>query len=313
MLLIKGLNFDAFTNIATEEYLLKEKEEEIFMLWQNKPAIIVGKHQNALAEINVPFVMANNIPVVRRLTGGGTVFHDSGNINFTFIKNADDEGKMIDFRKYAGPILEGLQSLGLEVEFSPRNDIFLDNKKISGNAEHIFAKKKRVLHHGTLLFNSDLAFLNEAIKTNPDRYSDKAVNSVRSTVTNIIDYLTPQIDCASFFDYMFNFVRERQTDAQLYVLNESDKTAIEKLGLEKYSQWDWNFGYSPSYSLDKKIKVNSDEFDLILTVDKGIITSVECQWEPLRKLSGQRHKPDQLRKLLQEHIVDIDSLIWQLF
>ena len=124
MLLIKGLNFDAFSNIAAEEYLLKEKEEEVFILWQNEPAIIVGKHQNALAEINVPFVMANQIPVVRRLTGGGTVFHDKGNINFTFIKNADDAGKMIDFRKYAGPILEGLKSLGLQAEFSPRNDIF---------------------------------------------------------------------------------------------------------------------------------------------------------------------------------------------
>ncbi len=171
----------------------------IFILWQNSPAVIVGKHQNALAEINVAFVMANNIPVVRRLTGGGTVFHDKGNINFTFIKNADDEGKMIDFRKYAGPILEGLQSLGLNAQFSARNDIFLNDKKISGNAEHIYAKKKRVLHHGTLLFNSNLALLNEAIKANPDRYIDKAVNSVRSVVTNIVDYLNPAITVESFY------------------------------------------------------------------------------------------------------------------
>ena len=275
MLLIKGLNFNAYSNIAAEEYLLKEKEEEVFILWQNEPAIIVGKHQNALAEINVPFVMANNIPVVRRLTGGGTVFHDKGNINFTFIKNADDEGKMIDFRKYASPILEGLQSLGLPAEFSPRNDIFLDNKKISGNAEHIFAKKKRVLHHGTLLFDSDLQFLNESIKANPDRFTDKAVNSVRSTVANIIHYLEPKMTGDSFFDYMFNYVVNRQNDAQLYSLNDIDIKAIEKLSQEKYSQWDWNFGYSPSYSMNKKILIDRNEFDLSLSVEKGIITLVK--------------------------------------
>jgi lipoate-protein ligase A len=313
MLLIKGLNFNAFSNIATEEYLLREKEEEIFILWQNEPAIIVGKHQNALAEINLPFVMANNIPVVRRLTGGGTVFHDKGNINFTFIKNADDEGKMIDFRKYAGLILEGLQSLGLKAEFSPRNDIFLDNKKISGNAEHIFAKKKRVLHHGTLLFNSDLGVLNEAIKANPERFTDKAVNSVRSTVANIIDFLEPKMDCASFFDYMFNFVSERQTDAHLYELNNEDKVAIEKLNNDKYSQWDWNFGYSPSYRLNKTIMIDSMAFDLQLKVEKGLISEVDCHWEPIKQLLGQRHKPDQLRPIFQEHIEDVDSLIWQLF
>lgn len=313
MLLIKGLNFDAFSNIATEEYLLKEKNEEIFILWQNEPAIIVGKHQNALAEINVPFVMANKIPVVRRLTGGGTVFHDKGNINFTFIKNADDAGKMIDFRKYAGPILEGLQSLGLQAEFSPRNDIFIDNKKISGNAEHIYAKKKRVLHHGTLLFDSDLNFLNEAIRSNPERFIDKAVNSVRSTVTNIIDYIEPQITCASFFEYLFNFVSERQIDAQLYTLNGVDIKAIEKLTAEKYSQWDWNFGYSPSYRLDKKIQIEGELFELQLTIEKGIISAVESDWEPLKNALGYRHKPDQLRILLQENVVEIESLIWQLF
>ncbi len=313
MLLIKGLNFDCYSNIAAEEYLLKEKEDDIFILWQNSPAVIVGKHQNALAEINVAFVMANNIPVVRRLTGGGTVFHDKGNINFTFIKNADDEGKMIDFRKYAGPILEGLQSLGLNAQFSARNDIFLNDKKISGNAEHIYAKKKRVLHHGTLLFNSNLALLNEAIKANPDRYIDKAVNSVRSVVTNIVDYLNPAITVESFYEYMFEFVRAQQKDAQLYTFTTSDILAIEKLKSEKYGQWDWNFGYSPTYALDKTITVNQNTYKLQLTIEKGIITTVICDWLPIQILLGKRHHPAVIKHLLKEETQAIDELTWQLF
>ena len=183
MLCIKNDNTNPYFNLAAEEYVLRNFKENCFMLWRNRPSIIVGKHQNTLAEINVDYVKEKNIDVVRRLSGGGAVFHDLGNLNFTFIKNAEKEEALVDFKKYVEPVLEVLQHLGVNAKFEGRNDIMIDGKKISGNAEHVF--KKRVLHHGTLLFSSQMADLSNALKVNPLKYQDKGGKSVRSRVTNL--------------------------------------------------------------------------------------------------------------------------------
>ena len=173
MLCIINTNTKPYFNLAAEDYVLRNFKDDCFMLWRNKPSIIIGKHQNTLAEINLEYVKDNNIDVVRRLSGGGAVFHDLGNLNFTFIKNAKDEGSLVDFKKYIQPILEVLQSLGVNAKFEGRNDIMIDGKKISGNAEHVF--KRRVLHHGTLLFLSQIADLSKALKVNPLKYQDNGV------------------------------------------------------------------------------------------------------------------------------------------
>ncbi len=154
------------------------------MLWQNLPSIILGKHQNTLAEINYSFVKENNIPVVRRISGGGTVFHDLGNLNFTFISSGEKE-KLVNFRKFTQPIIEVLNHMGIPACFEGKNDLRVNGLKISGNAEHVYRNK--VLHHGTLLFSADLNYLNQAIKSVPERFKDKAVQSVRSKVANITD------------------------------------------------------------------------------------------------------------------------------
>ena len=153
MICIHLKNTNPFYCLAAEEYLLKNFDDDIFMLWQSKDTVVLGKHQNALAEINYPFVRANNVTVARRISGGGTVFHDAGNVNFAFIKNVKSPAE-ISFKQFTQPVVEALALLGIEATSSGRNDLLIEGLKISGNAEHVF--KNRVLHHGTLLFNSDL-------------------------------------------------------------------------------------------------------------------------------------------------------------
>jgi lipoate---protein ligase len=162
MLCIYNPSTEPYFNMAAEEYLLKNFSANIFMLWRNDNAVVVGKHQNSLAEINHDFVQQNNIKVVRRLSGGGTVFHDLGNLNFTFITNGEGE-ELVNFRKFTQPILEVLLQLGVHAKFEGRNDLTINGLKFSGNAEHVF--KKRTLHHGTLLFSSKISDLTQALKS----------------------------------------------------------------------------------------------------------------------------------------------------
>jgi lipoate-protein ligase A len=195
MHIIKRHNTDPYFNLATEEFVLKNWDEDSFMLWRNAPSIIVGKHQNTLAEINVEYVKHNNIPVVRRLSGGGAVFHDLGNLNFTFIQNGKAE-RLIDFRKYTEPILEVLEKMGVAAKFEGRNDLTIGGRKFSGNAEHIW--KTKILHHGTLLFSSHMSDLTQALNVDPLKFQDKAVKSVHSRVTNISEHLSEPMDVMYF-------------------------------------------------------------------------------------------------------------------
>ena len=186
MLYIYNKNTNPYFNLAAEEYVLKEFQEECFMLWRNEPSIIVGKNQNTLAEINLDYVRQHKIPVVRRLSGGGAVFHDLGNLNFTFIVN-EDVSSFSDFKRFTQPIIDVLRKLSVNAEFSGRNDITIDGKKISGNAQYYY--KNRILHHGTLLFSSSITDLSAALKVRPVKFEDKGVKSVSKRVTNISEHL----------------------------------------------------------------------------------------------------------------------------
>ncbi len=269
MLIIRRHNTDPCFNLATEEYVLKEIADDSFMLWRNSPSIIVGKHQNTLAEINVEYVKQNNIPVVRRLSGGGAVFHDLGNLNFTFIQTGQSE-MLVDFRKFTQPILDVLLKLGIDARFEGRNDLTIEGKKFSGNAEHIW--KKRVLHHGTLLFSSKMADLGQALNVDPLKFRDKAVKSVRSRVTNISEHLKEPMDVMTFSDLVQEHIITMYPDAKVYNLSEEDHAKINELVRTKYSTWEWNFGYSPNYNFKKILRTEKSgtlEFDL--DVKNGII------------------------------------------
>ena len=272
MLCINDHNTDPYFNLAAEEYVLKHLDDNCFMLWRNGPSVIVGRHQNTLAEINIENIRQNQIKVVRRLTGGGAVFHDLGNLNFTFIENIQ-EGKTINFQKYTKPIIDILQQLGVEARFEGRNDLVIDGKKISGNAEHIY-RNRRILHHGTLLFASELSDLSGALNVNPAKFSDKAIKSVRSRVTNISSHLKDPIDLETFRNMVFDYMMNTSSDCIPYSYTETDIAAIERLRDEKYSTWEWNFGQSPGYSMVNGLRTGGGYVEIHLDVQNGIIRHV---------------------------------------
>ena len=272
MLCIKPTSLDPYFNIAAEEYFLKKCDQDVFMLWRNSPSIIVGKHQNTLGEINHPYVRAKDIKVVRRLSGGGTVFHDLGNVNFTFIR-AGEQSKLVDFKKFTQPIVDALQQMGACAYHSGRNDLLIDGFKISGNAEHVY--KDKVLHHGTLLFSSDISNLNEAIKVELECYDDKSVKSFRSKVTNIAAYVAEQMSVETFLDRVFDYVCHGLGGAELYTPTQEDNEQIHELVQTKYGTWEWNYAYSPAYALKRKSCKGSVTTHWNMEVQKGCIKTIK--------------------------------------
>ena len=306
MLCIIRHETDPYFNLAAEEYVLKNFERDSFMLWRNEPAIIVGKHQNTLAEINQEYVKENMIKVVRRLSGGGAVFHDLGNLNFTFIASGENH-QLVDFRKFTQPILEVLQKLEIEARFEGRNDLTIDGRKFSGNAEHVH--KNRVLHHGTLLFSSQMADLSSALKVDPDKFQDKAVKSVRSRVTNISEHLKTPLSVLEFRDLVLKHVMESTPGAELYSFTQDDIAAIARLRDEKYITWDWNFGYSPKYNFRKTVKTNGGKLEVTLEVVNGTIEKARFFGDYFNKLdpvdieqalTGTLHNETAIRERLKD-------------
>lgn len=265
---------DIFFHLAAEEYLLKHQDEDIVMIWQSEKAVVVGKHQNTMNEINYSFIREKNIPVARRLSGGGTVYHGPGNLNFTFIMNGE-KGKLVDFKRYVSLIREFLHEKGILADIGTKNDLLVNGLKISGNAEHVF--KTRVLHHGTLLYNADLDILNETIKVVPGKYIDKAVQSNRSRVANVQSFMKHDLSVETFAQELFDFLLKKFNVAKSYSFDPAELEAITKLRNEKYSTWEWNFGYSPSFEMKREFNLGQDEEKgiLVLHVVKGYVDYLE--------------------------------------
>ena len=258
-----------YHNLAAEEYLLQQTKDNVFMLWQNDNTIVVGRHQTTAAEINQEYVDSHHVNVVRRQTGGGAVFHDIGNLNFSFIQNIEPGSKEIDFLKYLQPIVDALRSLGVPAEFSGRNDLVIDGKKISGNAMMFY--ENRVLEHGTLLFSSQMADVASALKVDPSKFDDKAVKSVRSRVTNISEHLPEPMTVLQFRDYLMDFIMKQNQMTELQNLTDEEEAIVEDLMTKKYQTWEWNYGNSPNYSMNKKIRTKGGTVQVIADIQKGVI------------------------------------------
>ncbi len=266
MLIITREETDPFINLATEEYIFRTFDAPLFMLWINRPAIIIGKHQNAFSEINHRFVQDNGIPVIRRITGGGTVYHDEGNLNYTFILKGQP-GKLIDYPAYTRPVIDALKELGIEAMLTGKSDLTISGLKFSGNSEHIY--KDKVIHHGTLLFDSNLNILNKALTSKGLHYHDKAVRSKRSQVTNIACHLPVPMGIHGFKVFLEDYVSRAFSPADKVSLTHREHQIIRELAEKKYTSWEWNYGHSPPFVFHKK-NIMPDR-DLEMKISNGII------------------------------------------
>ncbi len=265
----KGIT-DPMINLAMEEYVLKHipADDSYFLFYINAPSIIIGKNQNTLEEINKPYIDANNIKVVRRLSGGGSVYHDLGNLNFSFI-TADDGNSFHNFKKFTQPIVDALNEMGIAAELSGRNDIHVGERKISGNAQ--FSQKGRMFSHGTLLLNSDIDEVVNALKVSDAKIASKGIKSIRSRVANINEFLTSPLSMDEFKKILLNAIFKEQGQVDEYLLTENDWETIHQISREKYQQWDWNYGASPNYNIIKSKRFPSGTVEVRLDIHKGQI------------------------------------------
>lgn len=307
MLIIDSPSDNAYFNIASEEYLLgRFPTEDIFLLYVNAPSIIVGKFQNTLAEINLDYVQEKEIKVVRRMSGGGAVYHDLGNLNFSFHTLLADHD-FGDFSQFTQPVLALLNRLGVPAVLEGRNDLLVDGKKFSGNAK--LAKNGKMIQHGTILLDSEMEVLGDALKANPLKFIDKATKSNRARVTNLIHYLPQGTTTEQLKNLLTDEIIRNNPGAQRYELTTEDIAGIEKLMQEKYETWDWNFGFSPNYSFRKAIKVSAGFIEVHLDVVKGTIEKAKIfgdffasqsieEFEA--QLIGKKHEVESLKTLFSK-------------
>jgi lipoate-protein ligase A len=304
-----------FFNLAAEEYYLQNRKEDFVILSINDPCVVIGKHQVVHREVNTHFIEEKKIPVLRRISGGGAVYHDRGNLNFAFIRQSET-GKQVDFRLYTEPVVAFLNWSGVNAVFQGKNEITVDGLKISGNAEHVF--RERVLHHGTLLFDASLEDLRQSLKEKSENYSTRAVESNRTRVTNLKERLLNIIDTDQFMASMHNFLMQK-SDLHTYMMTEEERYAICQLADSKYKTWEWNYGYGPQYTFNNWFEVAGKAYRCRLMVKDGIIW--ECDFEGSeemkiagKKLIGCRHMyQDLLKKFRNENIPVTDEEIYKFF
>ena len=259
---------DPYFNLASEEYLLKNTSDFYIYLWINSPAVIVGNNQNTLMEVNLNETEKKNVKVVRRLTGGGAVYHDLNNICYTIISPYNKEEN--NYVKYTKPVIEYLSSLGVKAEFSGRNDICVDGKKVSGNAEVVY--KDRIMHHGTILFDTDLEVLSTVLNQNKIKIQSKGIKSIRARVVNIKSLLSEDMSCEEFVKGLYNHFKKSYTP---YEFSEDDISKIQKLSNEKYSTYEWNIGFSPKGNNKIDLKFDFGIMNITFDLIDGLIQNAE--------------------------------------
>lgn len=266
----KGIT-DPRINLAIEEYLLKnmDVERDPFLLFYiNEPSIIIGKNQNTAEEINTDYVDSNGIHVVRRLSGGGAVYHDHGNLNYSFI-TVDDGNSFRNFRKFTEPVVRALQSLGVNAELSGRNDLMAEGRKISGNAQ--FSTRGRMYSHGTLMFDTEVDAVVAALKVSKEKIESKGIKSIRSRVANISEFLKEPMTVEEFRSAILHSIFEGEEKVRYYELTDKDWEGIRQISKERYGNWDWNYGKSPKFNVKHSHRFPVGGIDVRLQVENGTV------------------------------------------
>lgn len=261
-------------NLALEEYCFKHllHQDKVFILWINEPTIVVGKHQNTLEEINQEYVRNHDIHVVRRPSGGGAVYHDLNNLNFTIISN-EDKGVDFDFKTFSEPVIETLGELGVKADFTGRNDLVINDKKICGNAQAYMTG--RIMHHGCLLFDVDLTVLGQALDNSKEKVVSNSVKSVRSRVTNILEYLPEKISVKEFSEKILTNMLSRFPQMQEYQFTEKELEEIEQIRKKKYGNWEWVYGKSPSFNTQREKRFTAGKIQVFIDVKRATIKKIK--------------------------------------
>lgn len=270
---VSNTNDTAF-NIALEEYCFKNlrDQDEIFLLWINEPSIIVGKYQNTIEEINTEYTREHGINVIRRISGGGAVYHDLNNLNYTIISNKDKGKEGFDFKEFSKPIIDTLAELGVKAEFTGRNDLEIDGQKFCGNAQAYI--KDRVMHHGCLLFNVEFSALANALKVSKDKIESKGVKSVRARVTNILPHLKEPITVNEFAEKILGYMKKHNPNMTEYHFSEEEIEKIKERAEYKRS-WEWNYGESPEYNISRSHRFPKGKIEIFANVINSKITSIK--------------------------------------
>lgn len=291
MLIIDSKERDPWFNLASEEHLFRDSDNEFLILYINEASVIIGKHQNPAEEINTRFLRENNIPFVRRISGGGTVYHDKGNLNYTFISTRQGSARF-DFSYFRSLLISFLASLGIDAYEGEKNEIRTGGLKISGNAEHVF--RDRIMHHGTILFSADLQKMSGCLARSEARIKSRAVQSNRTRVTNLEGMITGIKSTEDLKKAFVDYIRKTNDTASLYDFSDEEIRRIKRLKDEKFTSWEWNYAYGPDYNFSKDFSEGGDNVSIELEVSKGIIRTCKCSGPVLYNsmndlLPGTRH------------------------
>lgn len=255
-----------YFNIALEQYILYRWDEEVLLLYRNSCAVFIGKHQNAFAEANQAFLAENRIPLIRRISGGGTVFHDPGNINISLIRHSK-----LDMAAFLNPIVTAINKLGVNAHTNTKNDILIQEKKITGTAAHIF--KEKSLHHGTILFDASQELLHKTLRGKKECFVDNGVKSRPSPTANLKDYLKKDISTDDFIQHLQKELFGHWNITKTVELSSSDKENIQSLITERFSTWEWNYAYSPAFIF----RNSNDKIKIEISVRNGLIENTQFE------------------------------------
>jgi lipoate-protein ligase A len=296
---------DAKFNFALEKYAMEELDiaSSYFLFWRTTPTLMIGRYQNTRAEINMSYAREHDITIVRRVTGGGTIYTDQNGWQFSFIVKHPGEQRLA-FSYFTQPILDALHSLGVDAQFTGRNDLTIDAKKFSGNAQYV--RRDVVLHHGSLLFDTDLEALVRALNVADEKIISKGIQSVRQRVTNIAEYLPQHMSSLAFRDVMLSFLlREMET----YTLTERDIRRILEIRAAQFDQWDWNFGNDPKFNITREGRFSGGKLNAQIFVENGLIQDLHFYGDFFAKeglaelqaaLIGCRYAPEEIRHVLEQ-------------